>query len=451
MSEAAFTHDGPGTSAAAWQARSERGALDSVDLSAYARVVVVAAHPDDESLGAGGLIAEAAALGHAVTLVLASAGEHSHPGSPTHSPERLAVRRRAEADAALDALAPDATLVFLGAVDGAVADAEERIAAALVEQIGEAGPGTLVVAPWRHDGHPDHEAAGRAAAAAAWRTDAHLLEYPVWWWHWSEPEDAPWTALRRLALSVEARERRDRAIAAHRSQVRPLSDRPGDEVLLTTGMLAHFAGGDELFVVEPRGDGRLDRLHQEGAEPWDVDRRWYEERKRELVLAALPHRRFDRIVDLGCSTGALTACLAERLSEAGELVALDASPAALATAGRRLGDLVATGRVRLAVADLPDGWPEGGFDLAVLSEVGYFLSPGRLRRLAQRLEDSLRRDGVVVLCHWRHRVVGWPLDGPRAHRLLTDELTFPVQARYVDRDVEILVLAPDEVWPEPDR
>lgn len=461
MSRPNFTHDGPGTSAASWRARPERVGLERIDLAPYERVVVVAAHPDDESLGAGGLIAEAGERGLEVVVVLASAGERSHPHSPTHTPADLAVRRRAEADAALAALAPRAELVFLAAADGAVADAGDDLTAAIVERIGEAGPTTLLLAPWRHDGHPDHEAAGVAAAAAAWRTDAALLEYPVWWWHWSDPQDAPWAALRRLPLSGPARERRGRAIAAHRSQVRPLSDRPGDEVLLTAEMLAHFEGSDELFVAEPPVDTRLERLHRDADDPWGVDERWYEERKRELVLASLPARRFERILDIGCSTGALTARLVDRLAPGGGLVALDASPSAAQAAARRLAEPIAEGTVRLGVAEVPDAWPDDpgsgepggalGFDLVVISEVAYFLSPQRLRRLAARLEASLRSDGVLVLCHWRHPVVGWPLDGPRAHRLLIEQSSRPVQAGYVDRDVELLVLAHDAVWLEPDR
>lgn len=464
MGRAAFTHDGPGTSAAQWRARPELRDLALVDLAPYQRLVVVAAHPDDESLGAGGLLAEAAASLE-VTLVLATAGERSHPRSPTHSTEDLARRRRAEAEAALAILAPAARLVFVGAPDGAVAAAEDALTAALVEQIGEAGSGTLLVAPWREDGHPDHEAAGRAAAAAARRTDADLWEYPVWWWHWSRPEDAPWPALRRLPLSPEARERRDRAVAAHHSQVRPLSDEPGDEVLLTSAMLAHFEGPEELFVAGPCDDTRLERLHREVADPWGVDSRWYEERKRELVLATLPRRTFDRILDLGCSTGALTAGLAGRLAPGGRLTALDASPTAVEAARRRLAEPIRDGLVEVRVASLPDDWPDerpgewpgdrpespGAADLVVISEVAYFLSPAGLRQLAANVERALRSDGVVVLCHWRHPVAGWPLDGPRAHALLCEQIARPPQGRYVDRDVEIVVLAPDDVWPEADR
>ena len=47
----------------------------------------------------------------------------------------------------------------------------------------------------------------------------------------------------------------------------------------------------------------------------------------------------------------------------------------------------------------------------VVSEVGYFLSPRALDRMVDRLAEGLDDDGVVVLCHWRHRIEGWALDG----------------------------------------
>ena len=49
------------------------------------------------------------------------------------------------------------------------------------------GPARVCLAPWPGDGHPDHDACGRAAAAAAAATGAPLLQYLVWAWHWADP------------------------------------------------------------------------------------------------------------------------------------------------------------------------------------------------------------------------------------------------------------------------
>ena len=98
------------------------------------------------------------------------------------------------------------------------------------------------------------------------------------------------------------------AIRAHASQVAPLSDLEGDETLLPEELLAHFEDGPEHYLRTSSADcptSSLDRLHEEEADPWGAESRWYEQRKRDLVLAMLPRPDFDRTLEIGCSTGAL--------------------------------------------------------------------------------------------------------------------------------------------------
>jgi LmbE family N-acetylglucosaminyl deacetylase/SAM-dependent methyltransferase len=437
-----FTHDGTGTAAEVWEADPRWVDRPALTLDGVRRLVVVAAHPDDESLGAGGLLATAHERGWEVDLVLLTAGELSHPASPTHSSARLGGRRLDEAKEALHAVAPGAATTRLALGDGTVAESEADVAARLVDLIRD-GAGTMVAAPWRQDGHPDHEAAGRAAATAARRTDATLVEYPVWWWHWGVPADAPWREIRRLDLSDSARGRKHRAIAAHSSQVLPLSEQPGDEVLLHPGFLAHFHGSVEVYVVRDGEDTALDDLHRAEPDPWGVDERWYEQRKRDLTLAMLPRSSFARGLEVGCSTGALAEGLAGRCAD---LLAVDSSPAAVERARLRLGDL---DHVRVELLQVPHEGPSGPLDLVVVSEVAYFLSPGELRGLVDRVRRSITPDGVVVLCHWRHRIDGWVLDSEQVRHAFTHSDRLAVQATYRDRDVEIVLLGAADVLPEP--
>lgn len=416
-----------------------------IDVATMQRVVVVAAHPDDESLGAGGLLARCAAAGVPSTVLLLTDGDASHPRSPTHSRAALGERRRRESVVAAAALGVDADrLVHLGIPDGEVAAHEDDVVAAVVELVGD-GRDALLVAPYRGDGHPDHEAAGRAAAVAAVRTDARLLEYPIWLLHAGEPSALEGVEVVHLALDEHERAAKRQAIAAHGSQVHPLSDEPGDEVLLGEHVLERFRDGVERYVLALRiVDDRLDRLHAERAEPWGADDRWYEQRKRALLLAMLPQERLGRVLEVGCSTGVTTAALAAR---ADEVVAIDASAAALERAAARTAGLP----VRLLHGRAPDAWPEGRFDLVVLSEVGYFLSPAALDALVDRVRDSLADDGAVLLCHWRHAVRGWPLDADAVHRAFDGPATPPRAASYADGDVRIELRASRVAMPEADR
>ena len=438
-----FRHGDEGTPAALWAAWTTAANLPDIDLSVVRRLVVVAAHPDDESLGAGGLIATAVAKGVPTNVLVATAGEGSHPASPTHAPEALARLRRRELAAAARVLGLEESAVTTMAVlDGHVAENRDEITAAIVDLLGD-GRGVLLVAPYRADGHPDHDAMGACAAAAAHRTGATLAEYPIWLWHAGHSRDMPWDRLVRLPLAAKAIEDKRAALRCHASQVRPLSHQPGDEAILSDAMLAYFTRDEEIFALTApadTSDDRLDQLHTEQADPWGAQSRWYEERKRSLLLAALPRRRFVRTLEVGCSTGVLAQCLSDR---ADSLVAVDSSPAAVSLARDRLGDAA-----DLRIMAVPHDWPEGRFDLVVISEVGYFLSPTQLEGLVQRVSSCLTPDGVVALCHWRHPIRGWPLDAALVHDAFRRADLPPPGATYLDRDVEIVVHAEPDQWPD---
>ncbi|WP_424188129.1 PIG-L deacetylase family protein [Actinokineospora sp. G85] len=101
------------------------------------------------------------------------------------------------------------------------------------------------VATWRGDGHPDHEAVGRAAA----RVSTRLLEYPVWAWHWSRPDDhrVPWSTALRLDLPPAVAEAKRRAARAYASQVEPLGPDPADAPILPPPVLARLTRGYEVL------------------------------------------------------------------------------------------------------------------------------------------------------------------------------------------------------------
>jgi LmbE family N-acetylglucosaminyl deacetylase len=113
--------------------------------------------------------------------------------------------------------------------------------------VAEVGDADVVLAPWSGDGHPDHEACGRAAG----RTTAAVLEYPVWTWHWAEPDDVrvPWSRARRVDLDADTAARKAAAVGCFRTQVAPIGPGPADAAVLPDRVLAHFRRDHEVVLV----------------------------------------------------------------------------------------------------------------------------------------------------------------------------------------------------------
>lgn len=175
----------------------------------------------------------------------------------------------------------------------------------------------------------------------------------------------------------------------------------------------------------------FDRMYDADADPWGFARRWYEQRKYALTLAALPSPSYGRGLEIGCSIGILTASVAARCTS---LVALDPSARALAAARTRIPPSVS-----LVLGAVPENWPAGMYDLVVLSEVGYYLDAGDLELLLDLVERDLAPDGTVVACHWRHRVPDYPQTGDQVHAALA---RWPRVSRVEEEDFLLDVLAP---------
>jgi LmbE family N-acetylglucosaminyl deacetylase len=236
--------DAPGTDERDWAAWPWLSTLPGAGLTGLAQVksaVIVAAHPDDEVLGAGGLLSMLAAAHTRLRLVAVTDGERSHRGHASAGP--LGRRRTTETTAALRALGASAVeVVRLKLPDSGLADQEDRIAEALAPLIQGFD---LCLAPWDHDLHPDHEAVGRAARRTA---PASLYTFPVWMWHWASPGDprVPWDRALRIPLPPRASNRKRAAITCFASQ---LEDRGhGLGPVLAPGMVAHFTRPMEVLL-----------------------------------------------------------------------------------------------------------------------------------------------------------------------------------------------------------
>ncbi len=223
-------------------------------------LVIVAPHPDDESLGCGGLIASARAGGRDVRLLVISDGVGSHRHSRSHPPARLRALREAETIEAAAALGLEAAAVrFLRLPDAAVPtegpDAETAVDA--IVATADACAAGAVCVTWRHDPHCDHLAAAILVERARPRLNAaRVYEYPIWGWTLPEGTDVG-AGPSGLRLDIAARmEAKRAAVAAHRSQTTALITDDPEGFRLDATMLERFARPFEIYLDVPPGADR---------------------------------------------------------------------------------------------------------------------------------------------------------------------------------------------------
>lgn len=205
-------------------------------------VMVLAPHPDDESLGCGGLIAQACALGQPPIVAILTDGTGSHPSSPSYPPVRLRDLREREARQAVDLLGlPPERIHFLRFRDTAAPTFGPAFNCAVttIVRLMRSYHCRILCAPWFYEPHGDHEAAQLIARSAASVTDALLLSYLVWGWTLPADTTLPdeqvdgW----RLGIADQLAIKRD-AIASHASQYTDLIDDDPNGFRLPAGLLS---------------------------------------------------------------------------------------------------------------------------------------------------------------------------------------------------------------------
>ena len=181
-----------------------------------AEALVLAPHPDDETLAAGGFIAQQLVRGVKVRVVAVTDGEKAY-GASGEAAQQLAAERSEEQAAALRKLTlPEECVVRLRLPDSAVA---EHVAELVERLLPLVDAGTHLVAPWTGDFHPDHEACGRAAQEVARRTGARLSFWFFWTWHRGSLELVQSLPLKLLPLTEQEVTMKAAALACHASQL----------------------------------------------------------------------------------------------------------------------------------------------------------------------------------------------------------------------------------------
>lgn len=216
-------------------------------------VLVVAPHPDDETLGCGGLITACVARGDLVYTVFVTDGAASHPNSRAWNRARLAGQREAEATEALRRLgAGNQPRTFLRLADAAMPMrgspghvAAARAFAAIIRKVGP----RLVVLPWRRDPHCDHRGSWALATGSLTASGVApaTLEYAIWLDELGAAEDRPADGEMELVFVSVLPERKRHALAAHVSQMGGLITDDPDGFVLEPATIARLTGARELY------------------------------------------------------------------------------------------------------------------------------------------------------------------------------------------------------------
>jgi len=155
----------------------------------------------------------------------------------------------------------------------------------------------------------------------------------------------------------------------------------------------------------------FENIYADDADPWAFETSGYERRKYALTVAALPEPRYRSAFEPGCSVGVLSEQLAARCDR---LLATDIVPSVVERARHRLEGYP---NATVELAPIPEEWPEGPFDLVVLSEIAYYFDRPTLEVITGRVLATTAPDATVVAVHWRGPT-DYPLSGDEAHAAL---------------------------------
>ena len=404
--------------------------LYSVDTLATAPILVVAPHPDDETLGCGGAIAALRAKGLSVWVLVISDGTKSHARSAAYPAPKLRSLREAETRRAMKLLGVDASqITFFQLPDSAIPTPESTEFASALDRFCQyfmtVAP-LIIFAPWRFDPHPDHQATWQLVNSALEQCSmtSRLIEYPIWDWdqaqrHTSELTVASW----RLDISQTLQVKKG-AIAEYRSQTTHLIDDDPQGFYLTPEMITNFTQPWELYFEEKMNSPEslsaeyFESLYQTDPDPWKFATSDYEAKKYEATLAALPHPRYRSAFEIGGSIGVLTEKLAPYCDA---LLSIDVSETAQIQAVQRCQSMP---QVQFQIMQFPAQYPDETFDLITLSEVGYYWSLDDLKTAQDRIANCLEPDGYLLLVHWLPISPGYPLTGDEVHNSFLEMVRF---------------------------
>jgi SAM-dependent methyltransferase len=184
----------------------------------------------------------------------------------------------------------------------------------------------------------------------------------------------------------------------------------------------------------PTPDEYFEACWSSSDDPWDHAGRFSECRKYDLTVAALDRPRYRRAFEPGCGVGLLTERLATRCDS---LVAWDRHPRAVAVAADRCRHHAG---VTVAVGQLPDTWPQGRFDLVVLSEILYYFDDRQVADALDVTAESALPGATIVAVHYRPVVAEHARSGDDVHERLRAHPAWQRHGGYEEADFVLDVL-----------
>ncbi|MGI4855221.1 MAG: SAM-dependent methyltransferase [Janthinobacterium lividum] len=153
-------------------------------------------------------------------------------------------------------------------------------------------------------------------------------------------------------------------------------------------------------------------MFRTSADPWNFAADDYEQARYDVILRALAGRRYRHAFEPGCSVGALTAKLATLCDQ---VDATDFSPSAAEQARLRCQSLPG---VTVRCAAFTSREPVEGFDLVVLSELGYYFSAAQWQDVLQHVVDGMQPGAILLASHWLGKSPDHLLSGDEVHDLM---------------------------------
>lgn len=385
-------------------------------------LLVLSPHPDDETLGCGGLISMLKSSGKKVIVIFITSGSASHT-SHTHPPNELAKLRENEAKAACSKLGVlNEDVYFIGAKDSELNTLDSGELNEIVIKITHILEGIkidTIAIPWRRDPHPDHIVTYTIGELFSISQDSKMvkLEYPIWLWKNGNEEDYPFeqeVAPFRLDITRYI-EQKSVALQMHQSQLGNIIHDDPNGFVLTKDMLEPFSGPYEYYFIDNKSalktldEVYFQKLYSEQSDPWNFRNSTYEHEKYHNSIKALNKTDFKNGLELGCSVGIQTKLLAAICEH---LTAIDINEIAVKEARSTCTDL---SNISFYVQDVTKIFPKGKFDLITLCEIGYYFDIKNLWQIFENISMSLLPEGRLLLVHWTGFVPDYPLNGNAVH------------------------------------